>query len=625
MVKIGRLRIKNYKSIKELSIEDVDSAVILVGKNSTGKTAVMHAICAMVGARPIEPHDFNDPSENIEIDAVIEITKEDLDMMYERGIVSRHKKREAWNADFSKKLPGFADGELKFTFIATPDGKVFYNDGQRAHNPNILSALPKVYFVDSMRNMQEIENDIFHFQGNKEMAELKENVCVLSANRVCSHCFKCVEEIKKKTPDELSLAETTRLLEYKLFHTNISDFADRLNTGFHRNSSKKDDIVYRFDMDVDKVFSLKTSIHNTERDYYEDIHKTGASTRSIYLLSLLETYTANESNVPSIIMIEEPELYLHPQLQKSASEVLYRLSKKNQVFFSTHSPNMLFNFSTKHIKQVVLDEHCSTVVREGEEIDEILDDLGYAANDLMNVSFVFIVEGKQDRSRLPLLLEKHYSEIYDDEGRLQRISIINTNSCTNIKTYANLKYINQLYLKDQFLMIRDSDGKKPEYLVKQLCNYYKKREGEDEGYIPRVTSKNVLVLKYYSFENYFLDPEIMAKIGVVKSVDEFYNILYKKYRDYLYKITSVRRMQKIIGVRINSRQDIIDNMENFRIFVRGHNLFDIFYGRYNREEEEKILREYIDVAPRENFADIFDAIDRFVYFENRKKEADDEE
>ncbi len=625
MVKIGRLRIRNYKSIKELSIEDVDSAVILVGKNSTGKTAVMHAICAMVGARPIEPHDFNDPSENIEIDAAIEITKEDLDMMYERGIVSRHKKREAWNADFLKKLPGFADGELKFTFIATPDGKVFYNDGQRAHNPNILSVLPKVYFVDSMRNMQEIENDIFHFQGNKEMAELKENVCVLSANRVCSHCFKCVEEIKKKTPDELSLAETTRLLEYKLFHTNISDFADRLNTGFHRNSSKKDDIVYRFDMDVDKVFSLKTSIHNTERDYYEDIHKTGASTRSIYLLSLLETYTANESNVPSIIMIEEPELYLHPQLQKSASEVLYRLSKKNQVFFSTHSPNMLFNFSTKQIKQVVLDEHCSTVVREGEEIDEILDDLGYAANDLMNVSFVFIVEGKQDRSRLPLLLEKHYSEIYDDEGRLQRISIINTNSCTNIKTYANLKYINQLYLKDQFLMIRDSDGKKPEYLVKQLCNYYKKREGEDEGYIPRVTSKNVLVLKYYSFENYFLDPEIMAKIGVVKSVDEFYNILYKKYRDYLYKITSVRRMQKIIGVRINSRQDIIDNMENFRIFVRGHNLFDIFYGRYNREEEEKILREYIDVAPRENFADIFDAIDRFVYFENRKKEADDEE
>lgn len=46
----------------------------------------------------------------------------------------------------------------------------------------------------------------------------------------------------------------------------------------------------------------------------------------------------------------------------------------------------------------------------------ILNDLGYTANDLMNVSFVFIVEGKQDSNRLPLLLKKYYSEIYDENG-----------------------------------------------------------------------------------------------------------------------------------------------------------------------------------------------------------------
>lgn len=77
----------------------------------------------------------------------------------------------------------------------------------------------------------------------------------------------------------------------------------------------------------------------------------------------------------------------------------------------------------------------------------------------MNVSFVFIVEGKQDKSRLPLLLKKYYSEVYDESGQLKRIAIISTNSCTNIKTYANLKYINSVYLKDSFMMIRDSDGK----------------------------------------------------------------------------------------------------------------------------------------------------------------------
>ena len=239
----------------------------------------------------------------------------------------------------------------------------------------------------------------------------------------------------------------------------------------------------------------------------------------------------------------------------------------------------------------------------------------------MNVSFVFIVEGKQDSNRLPMLLEKHYSEIYDEDGNLKRITIIPTNSCTNIQTYANLKYINKLYLKDQFLMIRDSDGKNPRYLTKQLCNYYSRRAKEDIGNLPRVEPRNVLILKYYSFENYFLDPAVMTKIGVVKSEEDFYNILFKKFKDYLYKLPSAKRMMRNNNIRIRTKQDVKDNIELIKTYVRGHNLFDIFYGKYHGEAEQEILKKYIDVAPRETFQDIFDAIDSFVYFENRRKES----
>ena len=125
----------------------------------------------------------------------------------------------------------------------------------------------------------------------------------------------------------------------------------------------------------------------------------------------------------------------------------------------------------------------------------------------MNVDFVFIVEGKQDKYRLPLLLNHYYSEIYDEDGRLNRVAILTTNSCTNIKTYANLKYINQLYMKDRFLMIRDSDGKDRDMLGRQLCKYYDERNLVDVDHLPKVTRKNVLILKYYSFENYFLNDE----------------------------------------------------------------------------------------------------------------------
>lgn len=370
----------------------------------------------------------------------------------------------------------------------------------------------------------------------------------------------------------------------------------------------------------ESLFAIETKVYDKGRGTVGEISTLSEGLRSIYVLSLLETYVEDENTIPCIIMMEDPEIFLHPQLQKVASEILYRLSKKNQVIFSTHSPNMIFNFSQRQIKQVVLDQSYYTTIKEDNDIDEILDDLGYTANDLMNVSFVFIVEGKQDSQRLPLLLEKYYSEIYDEEGKLQRISIIPTNSCTNIKTYANLKYINKLYLKNQFLMIRDSDGKNPKHLVKQLCSYYEQRAKEElESNLPRVTPKNVLILKYYSFENYFLDPKIMTRIGVIRNEEEFYNTLFKKYKDYLYKLSSVKRMIKATGIRINSREDIKRNMETIKIYVRGHNLFDIFYGRYHNDSQIEILQKYIEVAPRENFKDILDAIDSFVYFENRKK------
>ena len=246
------------------------------------------------------------------------------------------------------------------------------------------------------------------------------------------------------------------------------------------------------------------------------------------MLSLLETYVEGEHQLPCIIVAEYPELFLHPRLQKTASEILYRLSKKNQVIFNTHSPQLLLNFTSRQIRQVVLDSECFSTARENVDIGEILDDLGYGAGDAMNVDFVFIVEGKQDKSRLPLLLRNYYSEVYREDGTLSRISIITTNSCTNIKTYANLKYMNQVRFRDQFLMIRDGDGKDREELKRQLCRYYSEQGKKDADRLPPVTEKNVLVLRYYSFENYFLNPKIMEKLGIVWSEEEFYQILYEK-------------------------------------------------------------------------------------------------
>lgn len=616
-MKITDLYIHNFKFIHNMQIRNIENALILVGQNNTGKTTVLDAVRAVGGEYEITPEDFGEDGANIEISVTLEFTPEDLELLHRGGMVSQYRRKDAWLQDFQKKLPSFRDGRLSFTMTANRSGRVRCQDGVRKHNPYLQEVFPKIYYVDTERNLEALQGDLLLLQEDEILQRMRSGCCMFNQAKKCNYCFSCIGLIEKKAPGELDVFETAKLLDYKLYQLNLDDFARRVNQSFRKNGGR-DQILYSMNRDVEQMLHVTTEFRNPAQNLARPISRMGKGMRCIYLFSLLEAYTEIEENLPSIILIEDPEIFLHPRLQKVSGEILYRLSRKNQVIFTTHSPNLLSNFNSRQIRQIVIREDGSSDIREKTDISAILDDLGYTAGDLMNVNFVFIVEGKQDKSRLPLLLQKYYSEVYDAEGRLSRVAIITTNSCTNIKTYANLKYMNQIYLRDQFLMIRDGDGEDPAVLGRQLCRYYEERNLEDMDRLPRVRPENVLILRYYSFENYFLNPKVMTQLGVVESEESFYQILLEKWKEYLHRITSGRHLREILGKDLETADDVKQHMEEIRTYVRGHNLFDIFYGRY-KEEETELLKKYIDLAPREDFRDILEAMERFPYFESHKK------
>ena len=616
-MQIKSIHIQNFKSIRDLSVRDIENALILVGKNNTGKTVVLDAIRAVSGDYEVRDTDFNEKKQNIEIAMELEVTEEDLHLLHARGIISNYKRFDKWKQDFCEKLPSYTGGVLHFTCAINQNGKVRYDDGTHKNNRYIPEVLPKLHFIDTTRNVAPLQEDLLMFQESEELSRLRSNACMFNSAKTCNHCFQCIGLINQKKPEDLQIHETARLLEYKMYQLNLNKFAEKINENYRKNGGIEE-IRCNLSCNVEELFSIQVEAWHEEAKHLSPVERLGNGMKSIYMLSLLETYIEDEKSIPSIIIVEYPELFLHPSLQKTASKILYRLSKKNQVIFTTHSPNMVANFTRGQICQMVLDEDGYSSARQNADIDDILTDLGYSANDFLNVDFVFIVEGKQDKSRLPLLLEKYYSEVHNESGELSRISIITTNSCTNIKTYANLKYMNQLYLRDQFLMIRDGDGKNPEELANQLCKYYSERNLQDIDKLPRVRRQNVLILKYYSFENYFLNPKVMAELGIVESEEAFWKTLFAKWQQYLHRIVSGQHLREVLGKDIESIEKLKANFETFKIYMRGHNLYDIFYGRF-REQETELLRKYLEIAPREDFADILDAIDKFVYFDSRRK------
>lgn len=616
-MRINYLRIRNFRAIRDMTIQDIRQALILVGRNSTGKTAVLDALRAVGGLYQVKASDFAENFPKIRITVNLSITEEDLGLLRKNGRVSGYRHPDKWLEDFRKKLPSYKDGTITFTYEVNRSGNVRYADGFSKNNAHIREILPRVYYIDTERNLRRLQDDLLLMQEGSLIRKMRSGSCMFDQAKKCNNCFSCIGLINQKRPSELDAMEAAKLLDYKLYTLNLDELSRSVNRNYRENGGTEE-ILYSMNRDIEQMLHVTAEAYNPRRKITHPITDLGRGMRSIYMLSLLEAVTDREGGISGIVLVEEPELFLHPQLQKTCGDILYRLSRDNQVIFTTHSPNMLPDFNSREIRQVVLDENGNSVIREHTDISVILDDLGFTANDLMNVDFVFFVEGKQDRSRLPLILKKYYSEIYDEDGKLIRTAIIATNSCTNIKTYANLKYINQVYIRDNFLLIRDSDGRDPEELRQSLCQYYDDRR-RDDSQIPRVTEKNVLILRYYSFENYFMNPEIMAKIGVIEKPDDFYRIFLEKWREYLCRLRSGIALTRVVGHDFADEADVKAHLDDIRVYLRGHNLFDIFYGPFKHQEDE-ILTKYVDNAPREEFADILDAIDRFIYFQNRRKE-----
>ena len=90
-MQITYLHIMNYKSISDLELKDIEDVLILVGRNSTGKSVVLDAIRVVSGDCLVSEDDFNDSEGNISIKVHLMIDDNDLKLLFERGVVRDRK------------------------------------------------------------------------------------------------------------------------------------------------------------------------------------------------------------------------------------------------------------------------------------------------------------------------------------------------------------------------------------------------------------------------------------------------------------------------------------------------------------------------------------------------------
>lgn len=99
----------------------------------------------------------------------------------------------------------------------------------------------------------------------------------------------------------------------------------------------------------------------------------------------------------SVLCVEEPELHIHPLLQKKLLQYLNERTD-NQYIFTTHSAHLLDAVPAEIFHVIKLDSY-STVnaIASTRERSQICVDLGYRASDILQANSVIWVEGPSDR------------------------------------------------------------------------------------------------------------------------------------------------------------------------------------------------------------------------------------
>lgn len=332
-MKLTGFSVTNYKVFKKTFTIDFskDSIAILTGRNNTGKSTILEAINCFfqkeTKTKTIPTDCFSEKGKNIVLKAVFESGEDKV------TIVKKYREEAA---------PSFYDEsgseiknthKLKDTLSEILNNKPFYITPSMLPD-DINELIQNIYSEIIKSDLQKLE----HFSGSPdeedEMYDLAQEY-----SQIRNSYPKFLRKLKLNTDKLLNqvsndVTENLRVL-FSNKHLSLKVVGGESN-GFSS---------------TDLLKSTNSSIHIDSLKQTEmplSNQGTGLQRMSlIYLIqNMIEKKLMGESD-NKLLLIDEPEAFLHPEAVRALSRSLYKIGEKMPLMISTHSP-ILIDLSEKH-------------------------------------------------------------------------------------------------------------------------------------------------------------------------------------------------------------------------------------------------------------------------------------
>ena len=552
-MKYKSFRIKNYKAIKDLTIEvDKTKLTPIIGLNETGKSSILQAMFSFdytndkqyngefVNISYIK-NKFNNKSfpeieaeiENIDTNTIIENA---LDYFMEEKKEdflkkSRYRTESAFRAnEYLEPIKALISSELKKFFhdsYKTLKIKRIFNENSTYYTMEDFSfeTINKIINVNGY-----YDEEITIYIGVPELREIViRSIVYYLPNIIYIDDFKDIvpEEIKKGSQwypyiEEIFEKNNENIDKFSKYNlsdrqTVLADIKDDLNESLSqlwdkmhisetiKNEFQTLNIDLRFENGIFQflVIDLREKKENgRSREVVFPVNMRSKGFQWFFNFFIKMKYNwkhTDDEDYGSIILLDEPGVYLHTTFQSELVKVLRDLSKNNIIFYTTHLENMVnpkvvkiaeINVAKRNNEIVTIEK--ITKIDDNKNLGEITPIINALKIDNFPLVHynekIIITEGMTDKIFLNLLQE---AELLD-----KSIKVIPGSGVSNLGTLISLS----IGITSKYVVIFDNDEAGREHFEN-----YKKNFGDEESkkwILHKLAERkdNIVLEDYYSNE-----------------------------------------------------------------------------------------------------------------------------
>ena len=319
-MKIKNLHIKEFKGLRDISInfekndEPLD-LVVLAGSNGSGKTRVLESILQYF--QDHIQYNYRGNSNKIEI------------YFEEKEKICRNNVGD--EMELYEGLKSFSYHE-----IDNPRNEKHIKIKKE------LNILPKIIYVPTEINFQKMNT------ASTTLVQEYNFINIVNTNLI------------KDIPSYIATKMISAMLKNK--NEKVGDVQKKV-------FNEINEIFENLSIDV-KVEDISqdgrniTLFTNSSGDEF-DINELSSGEKQLFLRTLAIKMLNPEN---SIILIDEPELSLHPKWQQRIVDVYRKIGENNQIIIATHSPHILGSVKKENIILLDKDGEGKIVVKTGDEL-----------------------------------------------------------------------------------------------------------------------------------------------------------------------------------------------------------------------------------------------------------------